>query len=459
MGNAGRAGLRHPMPAVKDQLYILWFPDNHNCAMKKILLLALFALFIGRTFAAPPALILKDHDTWVMAGDSITAQRLHTNFIEAFFRTRYPQLHLHFRNSGIGGNTTASLLARFDYDVAAWNPTIVSVELGMNDVGGSLTNYLEGMKKLAENIRALHAQPLFISSSPVNDGSLMEAWTSTRCRTIHPFTEALQELARQENILMVDQYHPLLALWGPNKIIEDANSLAARIRVLKPDSNLPDLKSLQAFANSWGTNAAGVALGGDSVHPGVVGHYMMAATILAALNVDREVSSATVKPDGTVVNAQNCKITDSSAKDGKLIFTRIDERSPWPQLAEASAATAMLPEIASLSQYTLTIPGLPAGPYRISMDGKLVATLSHQDLATGWNMGTLHGGPLGERADRINGLINTLQNSLNNAWRTASKEKNPEKLAAAQKAIDETEAQLQAAVQPAPIHFEIVPGR
>ena len=69
-----------------------------------------------------------------MAGDSITAQRLHTNFIEAYYRTRYPNLRLHFRNSGIGGNRAGSVLARFDYDVAAWKPTIVSVELGMNDV-------------------------------------------------------------------------------------------------------------------------------------------------------------------------------------------------------------------------------------------------------------------------------------------------------------------------------------
>ena len=91
------------------------------------------------------------------------------------------------------------------------------------------------------------------------------------------------------------------------------------------------------------------------------------------------------------------------------------------------------------------------------MDGKLVATLSHKDLANGWNMSTLRAGPLGERADKIYGLIRALQGSLNNAWRTASKEKNQEKLAAAQKAITENEVQLQAAVQPVPIHFEIAP--
>ena len=94
--------------------------------------------------AAEPALTLKDGDVWVMAGDSITAQRMHTNYIEAYYRTRFPKLHLHFRNSGIGGNRTGSVLARFDYDVAAWKPTIVSVELGMNDVNGPEEAYMKG---------------------------------------------------------------------------------------------------------------------------------------------------------------------------------------------------------------------------------------------------------------------------------------------------------------------------
>src|SRR5579872_3649278 len=79
---------------------------------------------------------LKDGDIWVMAGDSITAQHLHSNYFEAFCFARYPKLKFAFRNSGIGGHTVPSTLARFKWDVAAWKPTVVSVELGMNDQGG-----------------------------------------------------------------------------------------------------------------------------------------------------------------------------------------------------------------------------------------------------------------------------------------------------------------------------------
>src|SRR5205807_10190088 len=100
-----------------------------------VLLLAL-SLRAGEPASFP----LKDGDVWVMAGDSITAQHLHSNYFEAFCYARYPKLKFAFRNSGVGGHTIPSTLARFDYDVAGWKPTVVSVELGMNDGNGTKTD-------------------------------------------------------------------------------------------------------------------------------------------------------------------------------------------------------------------------------------------------------------------------------------------------------------------------------
>ena len=60
-----------------------------------------------------------------------------------------------------------------------------------------------------------------------------------------------------------------------------------------------------------------------------------------------------------------------------------------------------------------------------------------------------------DRANQINNLIAKLQLQLNNDWRNASKAKDAEKLAAAQKAIEEHEAEIQKAVQPVAFKFEI----
>ncbi len=164
------------------------------------------AVFAADTPAAKP-FALKPNTLWVMAGDSITAQRQHSNYLEAFYRTRFPALNVQFRNSGIGGNTTGSVLARFGYDIADWKPSVVCVELGMNDVGGGddPSRYIDGMRQLLKKIREIPATPVLISSSPVNDGSTEGAWQSDRCRRIQTYTEALLKLAGAEHVLVLDR--------------------------------------------------------------------------------------------------------------------------------------------------------------------------------------------------------------------------------------------------------------
>ena len=100
-----------------------------------------------------------------MGGDSITAQHLHSNYFEAFCYARYPQKTFRFRNSGVGGDTIPKVIARFDYDVAAWKPTVVSVELGMNDQGQvSVEQYIANMGKLTEMIQSAGARPVFFTA-------------------------------------------------------------------------------------------------------------------------------------------------------------------------------------------------------------------------------------------------------------------------------------------------------
>ena len=411
--------------------------------------------------AAEPVLQLKDHDVWVMAGDSITAQRLHTNYIEAFYRTRHPKLNLHFRNSGIGGNRTGHVLSRFEPDVAGWKPTIVSVELGMNDVNGPLEAYIQGMKEIIAKIRAIPAQPVLISSSPVDDGSIMGDWRSPRCEKLDAFTAALKTLAVEEKVVFVDQYHPLIDLWGQNRR-KGAEAAARKAAALPPVPATPAPATPAPVPGATPVPPKAppippslIPLGGDPVHPGPVGQYNMAAVILAGLKAEGAVSTATLTADGRVVEAKRCKISDATAKDGKLSFTRLDETGPWPILPAAKSALTLLPEMLKLSEYMLRVTGLAEGDYRVSIEGRHAATVSARELAGGWNMTTAFNGALGERSTALMALIARLQGPLNSEWRLASKAKDVEKLAAAQKEIEACEAEIQAAVQPAPLRFEI----
>src|SRR5262245_31225852 len=129
---------------------------------------------LARNGEAADRFPLQEGDVWVMAGDSITAQHLHSNYFEAFCYARYPKKTFHFRNSGVGGDTIPNVMARFDFDVAAWKPTVVSVELGMNDKGRfTAEQFITNMRQLTDRIQLVGARPVFFTASPVNDGSTM----------------------------------------------------------------------------------------------------------------------------------------------------------------------------------------------------------------------------------------------------------------------------------------------
>lgn len=258
-------------------------------------------------------------------------------------------------------------------------------------------------------------------------------------------------------MIFADQYHPLIDIWGQNR--REGADAAARNGTLPPATPAPapgtDGKIPEAKPVKPQIPPSLIPLGGDSVHPGPVGQYNMAATILTGLNAPGEVSSATIGADGKVAEEKHCKITDVSAKDGKLSFTRLDEAGPWPIPPKSDAALKLLPETLNLSQYLLRVSGLPEGQYRVSINGSPVGSVSAKELSEGWNLTTVTEGVLGKRAKNLYSLIIRLQSSLNQEWRAASKAQDPEKLAAAQKAIGEVESQIQAAIQPVPLKFEI----
>ena len=83
--------------------------------------------------AMPSGISLQDGDTVVFLGDSITHQRLYTQYVEDFFYQRFPDRRIKFHNAGIGGAQAWDALARVGRDVLQYNPRYVTILLGMND--------------------------------------------------------------------------------------------------------------------------------------------------------------------------------------------------------------------------------------------------------------------------------------------------------------------------------------
>src|SRR3979411_1568062 len=99
----------------------------------------LFTLLILTSAAwAQTGFSLKDGDRVVCSGDSITAQRLYTTFVETFVLTRFPKLDVRFVHSGWGGDRVSggaggNIDVRMQRDVIAYRPTVMTIMLGMND--------------------------------------------------------------------------------------------------------------------------------------------------------------------------------------------------------------------------------------------------------------------------------------------------------------------------------------
>ncbi|MBE6966669.1 MAG: GDSL family lipase [Ruminococcaceae bacterium] len=94
-------------------------------------------------------MIFEHMDRIVFAGDSVTSMESdqpvgeglfdslgkgYVRIIENMLSAYYPELFLRITNSGTGGNTSTTLLARFDRDVVDLNPDWVSICIGINDV-------------------------------------------------------------------------------------------------------------------------------------------------------------------------------------------------------------------------------------------------------------------------------------------------------------------------------------
>jgi len=421
-------------------------------------------------FLALPAMAadfpLKDGDVWVMAGDSITAQHLHSNYFEAFCYARYPGLKFSFRNSGVGGDTIPKVLARFDWDVAAWKPTVVSVELGMNDQGGySVAQFIENMGKLAEKIKAIPARPVMLTSSPINNGDTNEKLGGNK--KLSDFADALKTFAAAQNFPYSDQFHLVIDVWGHNKPREAIANLKASIETAVKDEKLVGADHLKAFLAEVAKDPQPlVSMQGDAVHPGPPGQLIMAAALLKQLNANGFVSSATLDAAGKVVEAKSCTIENAKAENGALSFSRLDESIAFPIPDEARAVLKLFPTVLELSQYTLKVTGLTAEKYVLKINGAEVATVTAKELEAGINLTDFAQGPIAAQGKAVLNAVNGKEGAVG-AWRSQSKsasapEATPEakqKLAAVEKQVEDADAKIRAAAKPVKLSFEITPAK
>lgn len=320
----------------------------------------------------------RDGDRVVMIGDSITEQHLHSNYVESYVVSRYPNWNLAFRNAGIGGDTSTGGNSRTQRDVLSFNPTAVTITFGMNDGGyrqphdpARLEAYTKGLQGMLDQLKAKTVRVAVLSSSPVEkkeDGKALEGYN----QTLEIFAENAKGIATRNGAVFVDQFHPHVA-------------------------------TLQKARD---TNPSTRINGGDAVHPGPSGQILMAWAILKGLGAPALVSSATVDAaTGRAVSAVNATVLAVRKKPDGVTFIRSDRALPlWIPEAARSILT-WAPVVQDLNQYPLVVAGLPAGDYRLLIDDEPCGTFTAAALSSGVNLATVTQGPIARQAAAVQDAV------------------------------------------------------
>lgn len=337
-------------------------------------------VFLGAGYAAPARgqdFFFKDGDVVVMLGDSITEQHLYSNYVEMWTVTRYPHWKLTFRNVGIGGDRSIGGNKRFQRDVVSFKPTAMTVDFGMNDgnyqsfSADAFKTYKDGLQGIADQAKDANIHVAWITPSPVErpeEGPANQGYNET----LEKFSAGLREIAKRNNGLFIDQFHPFI----------DAQDKA---------------RAADAKNRIFGERT-------DPVHPGPPGQALMAWAILRGLHFPGLVSSVEIDAGASelVAKTQNCKVAQLAKKNRGLAFVREDNALPFfPE--EGKSILRWVPILEDLNQYGLKVTGLKPGRYEIRMGGTKVAVHSDSELAAGLNLAAaaLKAGPVADQVKKV----------------------------------------------------------
>lgn len=409
--------------------------------------LAAVALASGRPLAQD-GFALRAGDRVVFYGDSITQARHYTAFVETYVVTRFPKLDVTFVHSGWGGDGVkggagGDIDHRLERDVMAYQPTVLTIMLGMNDGGqrpfdaALFEAYSSGYRHIVETVR--RSRPgiriTVLQPSPYDD--------VTRAADFE------------------GGYNAVLRRYG--QFVKD---LAATERLTVADLNDPVVRSLTRAQAA--DPAAAARLIPDRIHPGPQITLVMAQAVLEAWDAPATVTEVEIDAPRKAARVQvQTRVSDVRAGDG-IAWTQEDEALPMPLDVQDPLTVLVLRSsdfVEALDRQPLRVVGLPGGSYELRVDGESVGTFGSDRLASGINLAELPT-PMTRQAAEVHQL--TLQHNLLHwlQWRQlqVAFEATPSpELTEALRALNALEATVverqRAAAQPRPRRFDLRPVR
>jgi lysophospholipase L1-like esterase len=416
------------------------------------------ALCVGLLFSAlpfalaqtaiPPAttdFAIHDGDRVVLYGDSITDQRLYSTLIEEYVLTRFPTWKIQWTQSGVGGDKVSGGAAgpidlRVQRDILPYRPNVVTIMLGMNDGYYRPQNaaiektYEDGYKSMVDTILAgaPGVKLTLIGPSPYDD---VTHPTMHYNEVMQAYSDFDRKEANRTHQGFVDFNAPVVDVL--QKVQAEHPELASRL--------IP-----------------------DRVHPREGVHWVMAATLLKAWHAAALVSSVGVDAHtAKATGVQNASLTDvkREKKTDMLQWTEIENALPLPlPLTGTDPVTDLALGAAgiegTLDQETLTVTGLAAGDYALTIDDQPVANFTADALEHGVNLARMatpmlrQSQTLAWETEHRNQLERDLFTLVAGTHEHPEAAPQPEQQAM-QQAVAASIAQQQKDAQPMPHHFAL----
>jgi lysophospholipase L1-like esterase len=383
----------------------------------------------------------RDDDTVAFLGDSITAARGYTKIVEHYTLMRFPDRKVRFVNAGKGGDTASGCLERLERDVFAEGATVVTVALGVNDIGWGMKateenkqRYLEGIRTIIERCHARKVRPIICSAAI----------------TAEPAEKAENGFLQK----MTDEGLALARTLGAETVDLQRGMREVQRRIQAANAKESDPKKHVRLHAP------------DGVHLTDLGQLAMAFAMLKGLGAPQEVSTVVLDAEkGEVVSKEACEVAEMTKKDGGLHFVRTDRGLPLTLGAFSVLDFRWVPVSEEISRYVLAVKNLPAGDYQIRAEGRLLGKASADQLARGMNLSTMTPDPWqpGGPWDAQSLAVKELVDARDKLWMSGRLsglhlQTHPQfaDLARQHKALDDALVALQRALaKPRPFHFSI----
>jgi lysophospholipase L1-like esterase len=217
---------------------------------------------------------LKPGARVAVVGDSITEQKLYSQYIELYLTTCMPQLDASVMQFGWGGERANGFAGRLDNDLMPFKPTLVTTCYGMND--GGYRAYEPGIGKayevpLLDGVKRLKAAgvTVIVGSPGAVDTKYFRPKEPNAATVYNENLAQLRDIAKKiaadEGMIFANVHDPLMAAMA---------------------------KSKAAYGEDYDV------CGRDGVHPGPNGHLIMAYAFLKAMGFDGDLGGITIDLNG-----------------------------------------------------------------------------------------------------------------------------------------------------------------